>query len=1708
MLFWALILVSHACYTDIDQPLECDAPTFTFSGEDFFCYLATHDFTSAEEIAVIQLPEGRIEVSASECGGEELIENPHSGNEKLKAEVLHIKGAESTELVLKTNFAIGVDKRRLILENLNIKLEKEDSLDQSLAGSGELWLKDVKFEDLKVSSKAVFFQVVPKFRNVTFQNVDSGWLFSYFSGQVDISGLSIKNSSFSDKFARIDSWWAPIDFSNVSISNSNFKKFIETSVDLKFSYATFNSFEVKSSYFSECFVNLSGGESASFNSFEVKSSYFSGIFVNLSGGESTSFSSFEVESSIFVSDFIKVNDANTLFNSFEVKSSYFSECFVNLSGGESASVQKITLDEISQGTDVFFSFEEVDEITLDTLLIASFTIEECSSFIQVKHFSALEIKALEINGHSCEGEYNTKSPILDVESGSNVSIANSQFQNMNSVSYVGYAMRIFTVQYLYVSNATFENVSNQRESIIELRTVASLSFSDLEFKDCTGGSKGIFFANVGQLELARVKCSSCGSQNGNGGVIYYIPYTNSYFKNKLSIKDSTFQESTAQLGQGGAIFLNSNSKSDQVELLVQNTQFKNSKAARGSVIYIGETVSLTSGVLNGVEISGSYTEMGAPINDHHSSGKLQIINSTISDSSGYYCGIYGEYAKQGELLNIADSHFSNANCQDSLIRLNSWVQNVSAVLNNCSVSNVGYSVLVQNTKLSIVDSKFYKYTQKTFEEIQSKLSQTDYYKQYSEQATTTILSQNSELEIIRSEFKNQIGDYGGSIKLESSSAVIRNSVFEKGVSLEEAGAIYLTRSSLEVYDTEFKDLSSAAGGVFSGTLSSEITAGNCTFSKVFASRFGGVAFMNSGSIKVLDSKVSHSSGTALLLNNCEDFELQSSEFKHCEGGALKLSDLTRIHIENSTFLNGSTTKDAGAVFIRNSQESDVVFTIKDSTFSSNLAARGGALYSDNSVLNITNSAFYNNSATEEGGAVFLEYTGFNYNSSSISNCSFIKNSAASNGGSIRWQNVKPQLNSILYQNNSASYGADVASYAVTIAPTAQQRRLSGVPVIQYIQGIVPGQKVQSPIELSLQDQYGNIVTTDNSSKAGIRSSEATISGTNAVIAQKGVFLFDDFALIASPNQNVTVQFYANSIEEMQKTVKDQETNFNPIVSVLVYLRDCEAGEYNTGTECQLCESGTYSLSPDQPCKPCLDEAECLGNWTIFPKPGYWRVSENTGKFYKCPNPDACLGSPDYSEFSGVCEEGYRGNMCQACKSGYSRISENTCAPCPDPAANFSRLLGILVLVLVVSVVLVMSTLKSAYKPKSLYSIYIKIFTNYIQLVYLTTQFNLAWPKIVLDMFSVQKSTATATEQVFSVDCYMGSDEEDEENTGVYFQKIVIMSFLPAVMWVISAGVWGGIAYFRNSLILLKRELVATMIVLFFLVHPTLVKVMFSVFACREIEGQGYWLVENLDIKCWDNTHTFYALAVALPSILVWGVGTPSVMLYAVYKKRRYLFKEDNKLRFGFLFNGYKTSKFYWEFVVLYRKIAVICLAVFFSTISVQIQALTCLLVLIVSLYSQVQLKPFISKQLNQLENSAVFTATITIYCGIYYLTGDLDEYSKVLFFVMMLGCNLYFLGFWLKCMLKSVVEAFINAIPALKSRFRKSDGLDPNMYNEEKAIKSGYLQEDKMIYTLIKPKPKPPEDNLDEFNSMLDVYRECFKQIVEDDGLEPIQEEI
>lgn len=61
---------------------------------------------------------------------------------------------------------------------------------------------------------------------------------------------------------------------------------------------------------------------------------------------------------------------------------------------------------------------------------------------------------------------------------------------------------------------------------------------------------------------------------------------------------------------------------------------------------------------------------------------------------------------------------------------------------------------------------------------------------------------------------------------------------------------------------------------------------------------------------------------------------------------------------------------------------------------------------------------------------------------------------------------------------------------------------------------------------------------------------------------------------------------------------------------------------------------------------------------------------------------------------------------------------------------------------------------------------------------------------------------------------------------------------------------------------------------------------------------------------------------------------PAVIVLLLIRQRSQISETDYKIRYGFLIAGYRFERFYWEYIVIYRKLLIIVHSVFLTNIPV------------------------------------------------------------------------------------------------------------------------------------------------------------------------------
>jgi hypothetical protein len=214
----------------------------------------------------------------------------------------------------------------------------------------------------------------------------------------------------------------------------------------------------------------------------------------------------------------------------------------------------------------------------------------------------------------------------------------------------------------------------------------------------------------------------------------------------------------------------------------------------------------------------------------------------------------------------------------------------------------------------------------------------------------------------------------------------------------------------------------------------------------------------------------------------------------------------------------------------------------------------------------------------------------------------------------------------------------------------------------------------------------------------------------------------------------------------------------------------------------------------------------------------------------------------------------------------------------------------------------------------------------------------------------------------------------------------------------------------------KRYIIVSTIVVMVILHPTLTRQSLFLFMCTDIEGQPY-LRKDVQLPCYNPEHLYYCIFVGVPGIIGYVIGTPVLTYFVLYRRRHKLQiagPEGQAARgtYGFLYRGYRL--FYWEIVIMTRKVSMVIVAVFGLRATVQTQALMALLVVVLAGAAHITNNPFQVAILHRLELFGLITAFVTLYFGMFFFTKDVEESPAFLFVVtaVILMTNLVYMMYW------------------------------------------------------------------------------------------------
>jgi len=172
-------------------------------------------------------------------------------------------------------------------------------------------------------------------------------------------------------------------------------------------------------------------------------------------------------------------------------------------------------------------------------------------------------------------------------------------------------------------------------------------------------------------------------------------------------------------------------------------------------------------------------------------------------------------------------------------------------------------------------------------------------------------------------------------------------------------------------------------------------------------------------------------------------------------------------------------------------------------------------------------------------------------------------------------------------------------------------------------------------------------------------------------------------------------------------------------------------------------------------------------------------------------------------------------------------------------------------------------------------------------------------------------------------------------------------------------------------------LTGTIVLLLYLIYPSIAASVLSLWKCQDVEGVGSIFVVDPETLCTDESHRVWLNGVGVPSILVYVLGLPALALGVLYKFRHKLDEANTRVRFGLLYDGFKREHYTHEFYVMLRKVLVIVVGIFVGKLQVMM-AMGAVGILLVH---TVIVKPFQTESLSRLEIMLLTCCFLTFWMG-------------------------------------------------------------------------------------------------------------------------------
>ncbi|KAL4477765.1 hypothetical protein ABPG72_018939 [Tetrahymena utriculariae] len=556
---------------------------------------------------------------------------------------------------------------------------------------------------------------------------------------------------------------------------------------------------------------------------------------------------------------------------------------------------------------------------------------------------------------------------------------------------------------------------------------------------------------------------------------------------------------------------------------------------------------------------------------------------------------------------------------------------------------------------------------------------------------------------------------------------------------------------------------------------------------------------------------------------------------------------------------------------------------------------------------------------------------------------------------------------------------------------------------------------------------------------------SSLCKNNTMVVSKQTQFISNNALKGSAIRAIgQIQYSNDSIFTNNTSYYD---NYNPI------LTDCIEGEYiGSYNYCDICPSGTYSLIKNtKECFNCPAFCKCLGGSIIEVQKGYWRPNIYSDQISQCWQDDSvCLGGST----NFTCQEGYTGALCKSCDihgihtqgTPYSsQIGQfDKCTPCISLIAIVLQIIFLFLVSFITMIVSVTGTVKLSNtlllqknlgrffldfsQGQTIYPTYIlKIFTHYIQIVgiFFSNQFNL-----ISQLINIQSLIGNSTKMFsYQIDCLL---VRIKVSYPLIYLRIIALLTYTAILSFVFTLIFSILLKLKIYTSRISVIYLNSLIFIYIYFQPVATQQLSSIISCQQISGESY-ISADLQYECNDENYNQIVYPYIYPIFILLNAIIPAFFIIKLYLSYKNKLLDTHYCRsvLGYLYNEYRQSRFYWELIKVFEKIALISINQIYLN---SIQTKGFLSFMIISLYSLLsnRMQPYNHLSLNKLNSISTSISGITIIL-ILFLTTNQSSFFNFVGIAILCIINMYFILQVLRLLVYQYTRLFMRHLDALKA---------------------------------------------------------------------------